>query len=104
MWHRIMLWTAIAVLFFAWPINAFSQPGINEFYSATGEMHRWYFSFADLVLVIGAISWITGGLGNYAKRESGNNHHIDAQVMRWLFSCIFLTLVGACPKALSGTS
>lgn len=99
-----MLWTAIAVLLFVLPRTAFPQPGINEFYSATGEMHRWYFSLSDLVLVIGAISGIFGGLRIYANWQSGKHHHIDAQVMGWLFSCLFLTLVHVFLKALYGIS
>jgi hypothetical protein len=79
--------------FFALPITAFSQPGINEFYSATGEMHRWYFSLSDLVLVIGTISGILGGLRIYTNWQSGKHHHIDAQIMGL---AVFLPLPHPC--------
>ncbi|OOG19637.1 plasmid transfer protein [Sphingobacterium sp. CZ-UAM] len=97
-----MLWTAIAVLFFISPKTATPQPGIHEFYQVTGEMHRWYFSLSDLILVIGAISGIGGGLRIYVNWQSGKSHHIDAQVMGWFFSCLFLTIIGAALKALYG--
>lgn len=97
-----MLWTALAVLFFALPAITLAQPGINEFYRASGEMHRWYFSLSDFVLVVGAIAGIVGGLRIYTNWQSGKHHHIDAQVMGWFFSCLFLTLVGVFLKALYG--
>lgn len=96
-------WT-VALLLSLMPIMSIAQPGINEFYRASGEMHRWYFSLSDLVLVIGAIAGILGGLRIYANWQSGKQHHIDAQVMGWFFSCLFLTLVGAFLKALYGIS
>ena len=83
------------------PLAAPCQPGIQEFYSASGEMNRWYYSLSDLVLVIGAISGILGGLRIYANWQSGK-HHIDAQVMGWFFSCLFLSIIGAVLKALYG--
>jgi len=86
------------------PVISSAQPGINEFYRASGEMHRWYFSLSDLVLVIGAIAGILGGLRIYTNWQSGKHHHIDAQVMGWFFSCLFLTLIGAFLKALYGIS
>ncbi|OYD43625.1 DUF4134 family protein [Sphingobacterium cellulitidis] len=96
-------WTA-SLLLSLMPVMGQAQPGINEFYFASGEMHRWYFSLSDLVLVIGAIAGILGGLRIYANWQSGKQHHIDAQVMGWFFSCLFLTLVGAFLKALYGIS
>lgn len=98
---RSILKTALAVFFFVLPACCLAQPGISEFYQASGEMHRWYFSMADLVLVIGAISGIFGGLRIYANWQSGK-HHIDAQVMGWFFSCLFLSIIGAVLKALYG--
>ena len=94
----------VALLLSLIPLISTAQPGINEFYRTSGEMHRWYFSLSDLVLVIGAIAGILGGLRIYANWQSGKQHHIDAQVMGWFFSCLFLTLVGAFLKALYGIS
>lgn len=82
-------------------ISAAAQPGISEFYSASSEVHRWYFSLSNLVLVIGAISGILGGLRVYANWQMGK-HHIDAQVMGWFFSCLFLSVMGIFLRGLFG--
>jgi len=82
-------------------IAAAAQPGISEFYSASTEVHRWYFSLSDLVLVIGAITGILGGLRVYANWQMGK-HHIDAQVMGWFFSCLFLSVMGIFLRGLFG--
>jgi len=82
-------------------IAASAQPGISEFYSASSEVHRWYFSLSDLVLVIGAITGILGGLRVYANWQMGK-HHIDAQVMGWFFSCLFLSVMGIFLRGLFG--
>ena len=82
-------------------IDASTQPGISEFYSASSEVHRWYFSLSDLVLVIGAITGILGGLRVYANWQMGK-HHIDAQVMGWFFSCLFLSVMGIFLRGLFG--
>lgn len=79
--------------------SANAQPGISEFYSATNEVEGWYFSMSDLVLVIGAVAGILGGLRVYSNWQMGK-HHIDAQVMGWFFSCLFLSLISAFLRAL----
>jgi len=100
--HKILKTTSV-VFFFALSFSGAAQspPGIGEFYQATAEMHRWYFSLSDMVLVLGALSGILGGLRIYANWQSGK-HHIDAQVMGWFFSCLFLSMIGATLKALFG--
>jgi hypothetical protein len=98
-----LLKTTPVVFFFALPFLGFGQspPGISELYSASGEVSRWYFSLSDLVLILGAISGMFGGLRVYSNWQSGK-HHIDAQVMGWFFSCLFLSMLGAILKALFG--
>ncbi|MEJ2881049.1 DUF4134 family protein [Pedobacter sp. GR22-6] len=98
--------TALAIFFYAlvflfFPLTLSAQPGIAEFYNAGNEVQRWYFSFADLVLVLAAIAGMLGGLRVYANWQSGSRH-IDAQVMGWFFSCLFLLLVGTFLSALFG--
>ncbi|WDF66889.1 DUF4134 family protein [Sphingobacterium oryzagri] len=88
------------LLFF--PVLLLGQPGLSEFYGVSSEVGRWYYALSDFVLVFGAIAGILGGLRIYANWQSGRHHHIDAQVMGWLFSCLFLTLVSAFLKALYG--
>lgn len=79
----------------------FAQPGIAEFYSVSGELHRWYFAFSDLVLVLGAICGILGGLRVFTNWQT-SHHQVDKQLMGWFFSCLFLLLSGVFLKALFG--
>lgn len=93
-----------STVFFAvivFPLLARAQPGLDEFQRVTGEINGWYFSFSDLVLVIGSVCGLLGGLRVYGNWQSGR-HHIDDQVMGWFFSCLFLSLLGAALKALFG--
>ncbi|PWS32660.1 DUF4134 domain-containing protein [Pedobacter paludis] len=83
------------------PFFGYGQPGISDFYQASSEVRRWYFSLSDLVLVLGAIAGLLGGLRVYTNWQSGK-HHIDAQVMAWFFSCLFLALVGTFLRGLFG--
>lgn len=101
--NHFLLKTTSVVFFFALPFLGFCQApeGLGEFYRASSEINRWYFSLSDMVLVLGAISGMLGGLRVYSNWQSGK-HHIDAQVMGWFFSCLFLSLIGAALKALFG--
>lgn len=98
-----ILKTTLVVFFFTPPLLAICQPppGVGEFYRASSEVNRWYFSLWDMVLVLGAIAGLLGGLRVYSNWQSGK-HHIDAQVMGWFFSCLFLSILGAVLRALFG--
>ncbi|MBD1424045.1 DUF4134 domain-containing protein [Sphingobacterium arenae] len=91
----------IVPIFLFFTLSVSAQPGLDEFEKVTKEVNDWYFSFSDLALVIGAVCGLLGGLRVYNNWQSGK-HHIDAQVMGWFFSCLFLSLVGAALKALYG--
>lgn len=91
----------LAVIFFV--LYATAQPGLAEFREVRKEVNTWYYNFSDLAFVIGAVCGLLGGLRVYSNWQSGK-HHIDAQVMGWFFSCLFLSLVGAALKALFGVN
>ncbi|HAE65784.1 MAG TPA: plasmid transfer protein, partial [Sphingobacterium sp.] len=55
-------------------------------------------------LVLGAICGLLGGVRIFYNWQSGKDHHIDAQVMAWFLSCLFLSLLSASLKALYGIS
>ena len=76
-------------------------PGLTEFNQASAQVKQQYFSFSDFAMVIGAISGLLGGLRVYANWQAGR-HHIDRQVMGWLFSCIFLNICGVFLRGLFG--
>lgn len=98
--HPIRFLTVFfTVIFFA--LYTTAQPGLDEFEKVTKEVNDWYFNFSDLALVIGAVCGLLGGLRVYNNWQSGK-HNIDAQVMGWFFSCLFLSLVGATLKAFFG--
>jgi hypothetical protein len=105
--QSLILKTALVVFFYALTFPAMGQgpPGIDDFNQATQQMHSVYFSMSDLVLVIGAITGILGGLRVYTNwqiRGHRHNHPIDAQVIGWFSSCLFLILAGIFIKALYG--
>lgn len=97
---RKLIWTALAVLFFVYRLGA--QPGLSEFRQASAEIRGWYFNFSDFSLVLGAICGLVGGVRVFYNWQSGKDHHIDAQVMAWFLSCLFLSLLSATLKALYG--
>jgi len=92
---------ASAAFFVCLPNALTAQPGISEFYSASSEVRAWYYSLSDFTMVLGAITGILGGLRVYANWQMGK-HHIDAEVMGWFFSCLFLTLISAFLRGLFG--
>jgi hypothetical protein len=78
-----------------------SPPGIGEFYQAGKEIQGFYYSFSDLSMVLGAIMGLLGGLRVYLNWQTAR-HHIDAQVMGWLFASLFLLLTGVFLRGLFG--
>lgn len=82
-----------------------TPPGIDDFNSASQTVRSWYFSVSDLVMAIGAIAGILGGTRVYTNWQIGGHHHrhpIDAQVIGWFLSCLFLILAAIFIKALYG--
>jgi len=95
------IWAAFFALLLMIVGPAVAQPGINELKQASGTIGGWYFNLSDLVLVTGAISGMIGGLRVFTAWQTGR-HHIDAQIIGWLFGCIFLSLLGGALKLLFG--
>lgn len=89
----IVFFSVASILCLPGLVHAQTPPGINELYSISGEMHQYYFHFSDLSFIIGAITGLVGGLRVYANWQAGQ-HHIDAQVSAWFFSCLFLICCG----------
>jgi hypothetical protein len=89
------------ILFFTCSLQA--QPGISEFHQAEQQFNNYFFSFSDLVLVIGAITGLLGGLRVYNNWQAGKPH-IDMQVAGWFFSCLFLSILSAALRALYGVN
>ncbi|MBB5440637.1 hypothetical protein HDC92_004340 [Pedobacter sp. AK017] len=83
------------------PAAAAAQPGISEFYQASGQITRMYFSMSDMVLVLGAIAGLIGGLRVFHNWQFGKQH-IDSQVAGWLLACLFLSLLSVALSALFG--
>ncbi|WPU95764.1 DUF4134 family protein [Mucilaginibacter sabulilitoris] len=81
--------------------SGFAQPGINEFNQVRTTVRQWYFGLSDLAAIMGAISGMIGGLRVYVCWQTGR-HHIDAQVMGWLFACIFLSIISVVLRTLFG--
>lgn len=77
----------------------FAQPGINDFYGASNQIDRYYSSLSDLALAIGAICGILGGLRIYNNWQLGRDH-IDAQIIGWFSSCIFLSILSSVLRGL----
>jgi len=105
--ERLFIKPALIFFFFAQPFYCLAQspPGIDDLNSATQQLTSWYVSVSGLVMVIGAISGIVGGLRVYTNWQIGGHHHrhpIDAQVIGWFLSCMFLILAGTFIKALYG--
>jgi hypothetical protein len=92
---------ALIIFLLMAPPLGFGQPGINELNQVGTTVRQWYFSLSELVMVMGAISGMLGGLRVYASWQAGR-HHMDAQVMGWLFACIFLSLISGVLRALFG--
>lgn len=61
--------------FVLFPLLGVCQPGISEFYQASGEVRRWYFALSDLVLVLGAIAGLIGGLRSVCQLAIGRPLH-----------------------------
>ena len=99
---RAIRFLTVDYTFILFSLCATAQPGLDQFYKASAEVNRFYFSFYDLTLVIGAVFGLLGGLRVYSNWQSGKQH-IDAQVMGWFFSCLFLSIVGNALKAIFAT-
>jgi len=101
--YRIKALSFLQIEIAAQPIMLALQdpPGIKEFYQASSSMHGYYYSFSDFSLVLGAIVGMLGGLRVYLNWQSGR-HHIDAQVMGWFFSSLFLLLCSVFLRGLFG--
>ncbi|MFD1771352.1 DUF4134 family protein [Sphingobacterium suaedae] len=82
-------------------LTARAQPGLDEFKAVTGEVYDWYFRLYDLIVVLGACCGLIGGARIYANWQAGENH-IDRQVMGWLFSCLFLSMIWAILQTIYG--
>jgi len=79
--------------------SIFAQPAINEFYSASNQIDRYYIVLSDLALAIGGICGVLGGLRIFNNWQFGRDR-IDAQIAGWFFSCLFLSILSAVLKGL----
>lgn len=91
----------LVALFCLGAFVCFSQtpPGIRELGEATREVERNYRAITRLIAPIGVVFGLVGALRVYNNWQCGR-HHIDAQVIGWFSSCIFLQLVAVIIGAL----
>ncbi len=86
-------------------IAANAQPGIDEINGMAGDFRaNAYPAIQGLCFAIGLITGIIGGLRIYIKWNvhGHRHHHIDAEIIGWMGSSIFLLLAALLMQMFNG--
>lgn len=93
------------MLFLAFGLCARAQPGINEINGMAGDLTAdAYPAIQGLCFAIGLVTGIIGGLRIYIKWnvQGHRHHHIDAEIIGWMGSSIFLLLAALLMQMFNG--
>lgn len=83
------------------PAIAVAQPGIAEMQQAGQSISSSFFSAYDCALVLAVLLGSMGALRIYHNWQLGNDR-VDAAVVAWFFSALFMILCGPFLKAIFG--